>query len=461
LRRFLACSAIAMAEVKTRMPSALQVGPSTLVPRVGSIFLAVAVPSLLYAAFILALVAFPTLEAHVIYMHRLTLMRSVDALNTPELFGFMRNQVRPFTIPLPAPLSVGNISVSSLTAPPTSSSSSQAAATETLHAWHVLPLRRYSCHQEALVAEPAGLVDDVTTTHGFSLLRDDPCAIVVIHLHGASGTMASGLRPETYRALAAADPTHVHVLALDYRGYGLSSGSSSPCEGGLIADAVALARWAMDVAQVPPERIVVHAQSLGTAVAIGMVEYFATQQRPVEFGGLVLTAGMFDVASLMAEYRFNGVLRLMAPLDWLPAVLDWMRTKLRSTWRSGERLERVMAMLSRHHVELLHAQDDRVVSVAHVHRLFEAAVAGSVRSGAVAVLDGEVNVAVAGAEVDVGASGAVWEWKSERGLIRKRVLSVGEHDRLMILPATSCAVLDASMAAGWSGGESCDGRARC
>ncbi len=50
-------------------------------------------------------------------------------------------------------------------------------------------------------------------------------------------------------------PDKIHTLAIDYRGFGSSTGS--PSEEGLLNDAVALAEWAVDVAGIPPSRIVV------------------------------------------------------------------------------------------------------------------------------------------------------------------------------------------------------------
>ena len=73
------------------------------------------------------------------------------------------------------------------------------------------------------------------------------------------------------------------MLSVDYRGYGKSTGS--PSEAGLIQDGIATVDWAMSVAGVASERIVVVGQSLGTAVTSGVVEHFAA--RDVEFAGVI------------------------------------------------------------------------------------------------------------------------------------------------------------------------------
>ncbi|KAK3364887.1 hypothetical protein B0T24DRAFT_670428 [Lasiosphaeria ovina] len=49
----------------------------------------------------------------------------------------------------------------------------------------------------------------------------------------------------------------IHALAIDYRGFGASTG-------GPLADALAPARFAMHDAGIPPDRIVVFGHSIGT-----------------------------------------------------------------------------------------------------------------------------------------------------------------------------------------------------
>ena len=66
---------------------------------------------------LLGLLTIPYIQSHVFYLHRVTLTWFKD-LNVPEQFGFLRNQVTPFSI--------------------------ATADGETLHAWHVLPLGLYA-----------------------------------------------------------------------------------------------------------------------------------------------------------------------------------------------------------------------------------------------------------------------------------------------------------------------------
>jgi abhydrolase domain-containing protein 12 len=81
-------------------------------------------------------------------------------------------------------------------------------------------------------------------------------------------------------------------LTFDYRDFGKSTGS--PSETGLIIDAVAVVDWAMNVAEIPPSRILIFAQSMGTAVSIAVSKHLAL---PVVFAGTVLIAPFVDVQS--------------------------------------------------------------------------------------------------------------------------------------------------------------------
>jgi abhydrolase domain-containing protein 12 len=97
------------------------------------------------------------------------------------------------------------------------------------------------------------------------------------------------------------------VLAIDYRGFGKSSGV--PTESGLIHDGVTAVEWAINVAKVPPSRIVILGQSLGTAVSSGVAEHFA--QQGVEFAGVILVAGFSNLPTLLSQYSAAGFIPVL------------------------------------------------------------------------------------------------------------------------------------------------------
>jgi fermentation-respiration switch protein FrsA (DUF1100 family) len=118
--------------------------------------------------------------------------------------------------------------------------------------------------------------------------------IATVFFHGNGGNLTH--RIEHMRAIAAAGSS---LLMVDYRGYGKSEGR--PSESGLYADADAAYRWVIDHGYAA-ERILIHGESLGSAVAIDLAS-----RSPC--AGVVLEAP-FNSASQVAA----GVLPLIGPL---------------------------------------------------------------------------------------------------------------------------------------------------
>jgi fermentation-respiration switch protein FrsA (DUF1100 family) len=118
--------------------------------------------------------------------------------------------------------------------------------------------------------------------------------VATLFLHGNAGNLSH--RVPHARAIASAGSS---VLLLDYRGYGKSAGR--PTERGLMADADAGFQHLVG-AGYRPERIVVHGESLGTAVAVPL----AARKSP---GGVILEAPFTSVADMAAR-----VLPVLGPL---------------------------------------------------------------------------------------------------------------------------------------------------
>src|SRR4051812_35709074 len=115
-------------------------------------------------------------------------------------------------------------------------------------------------------------------------------------VHGNAGHIAQSIRPASYRGLT--DSSTYHVLAIDYRGFGRSTGS--PTESGLILDVTTVVQWATNVAHVPADRIVLLGHSLGTAVASAAAEYFA--KKGVDFAGVVLVSAFSSLPKMLSGY---------------------------------------------------------------------------------------------------------------------------------------------------------------
>lgn len=378
---------------------------------------AVAFSAASYLAF-LAILTIPFFQNHVIYLHKLTLTWFND-VNFPEQWGFLHNQVTPFNL---------------LT-----------EDGQTLHAWHILPLGLYNENAAELVSEPAGLAADVTARCSFRLLRDDPEALLVLYLHGAGGTLGSGWRPPSYRALYAMAPTKIHTVAIDYRGFGRSTGS--PSEEGLLEDALALAKWAMEVAKIPPSRIVLFGQSLGTAVTISLAQHLGQRPDPVLFSGMILVAPFLDVESLTTTYRVAGMIPLLDPVARSPPLLAFFNTFIRDKWLSKDKLvefirlqEEPSANNPSYFINFIHAEDDFDIPWTHSRELFWLAVNATYPLGAIYE---EFEMNKKAERLDLGLGGSEVQHQTPKGVIREQILKHGLHDKIMSYPVVSLAILRA------------------
>ncbi|KFY27126.1 hypothetical protein V493_03691 [Pseudogymnoascus sp. VKM F-4281 (FW-2241)] len=276
-------------------------------------------------ATLLGLLTTSTFQSHVVYLHAVQMTWFKD-LNIPETFGFLKNQVTPLSI--------------------TTSDS------ERLYAWHIFQ-------------------SNITSRLAFQLLRDDPDARLILHFHGAGGTVGSGYRVPNYRALSAGQPGKIHVLPFDYRGFGRST--ATPSESGLILDALAVVDWAMNVAGIPPSRILIFAQSMGTAVSIAVSQHLALQSPPVVFAGTILVAPFVDVATLVATYRVAGMVPILSPLARVPLLFNYLQRFIRDKWLSKDRIARYVraneANRERYRLTIIHAEDDYDIMASHLNYL--------------------------------------------------------------------------------------------
>lgn len=375
--------------------------------------LTLGVPVVLYFGILGALVVVPSLQAHLIYLHKVTLTWLKD-LNVPEQFGFAHHQVTPFYLPTPDGMY--------------------------LHTWHVLPLAAYQANQQALIAQgpEAGLVEDFERTLNFRLLKENPDARLVLCFHGTSGTMASGCRPDSYRSLYSADPVNTHVLTFDYRGYGKSTGY--PSEAGIITDALTVAGWAINATGIPPERIVIFGQSLGSAVAIALVNELAQRQPSVHFAGLVVTATFQDIPQLTATYRIGGFIPVLSPVARIRPLFRFFSQRLTSKWDNFRRLGEFVKEAERYDITLLHAEDDTDIPMENSLKLYREAVRVAENSTNVTEDEGTFLERIERLKESRGEGGSITVWPTRKGDIRLEILKYGVHDKIMSYPATGLAI---------------------
>ena len=154
---------------------------------------------------------------------------------------------------------------------------------------------------------------------------------VVLYFHGNGGTLP--LRVDRFQRIAAAG---AGLLAIDYRGYGGSSGS--PTERGLIEDGRAAHAF---VAARYPGRIALWGESLGTGVAIAL----AAEQ---------------PVTHIVLDAPYTSALEVAATVYWFFPV-RWL---MKDTFRSDLRIEKVKAP-----VLILHGEADDVIPIRYGEKL--------------------------------------------------------------------------------------------
>jgi fermentation-respiration switch protein FrsA (DUF1100 family) len=159
---------------------------------------------------------------------------------------------------------------------------------------------------------------------------------VILYFHGNGG--AVHYRVERFKKLLA---DGIGLVALDYRGYGGSTGS--PSEAGLNADAEAA--YAFAAARYAVPQIVVWGESLGTGVAVVLAA-----KKPV--GRVILEAPFTSAAAVGAQHYWYMPVRLL----------------MKDQFRSDERIGKVTAPLL-----ILHGVHDQVVPYAMGERLFDLA----------------------------------------------------------------------------------------
>ena len=159
---------------------------------------------------------------------------------------------------------------------------------------------------------------------------------VVLFLHGTPGTV-----PDQVWRLGQLQHSGLGILAIDWRGYGGSTGD--PTELGLRADA----RAGFDFirAAAPQSKIAVFGESLGTGPAVALA-----RDRPV--AGVLLNA---PYASVRRLFELRG---LPIPYRWL----------MKDPFDSEALVGGVTAPLL-----ILHGTDDPAIPVAEAHRLYDAA----------------------------------------------------------------------------------------
>ncbi|KAM9291268.1 protein ABHD12B [Morus bassanus] len=180
---------------------------------------------------------------------------------------------------------------------------------------------------------------------------------VIIYLHGNGGTRAASHRIQFLKMMGAAD---FHILALDYRGYGDSSGH--PTESGFTTDVLALYDWAK--ARSGNSSILFWGHSLGTGIATNAARKLQ-EERGVQVDAIVLESPYTDIREAAAHMPITKIYRQFPGFEYL--ILDSLALG-NMFFRSNENVKVLACPLL-----MLHAEDDAVVPLQLGRKLFETA----------------------------------------------------------------------------------------
>jgi pimeloyl-ACP methyl ester carboxylesterase len=298
----------------------------------------------------------PAIQRGATYAHVVNPSRWQN-LSDVEYFGFLRGQVQPFTVQTPDE--------------------------QTIYCWHLLPLHLFRTLESAIGRETPQVADYAVASQRPALrsLLENPNATLVLFFHGNAAHLASACRSPTYQNLLGLSTPErpVHVIAFDYRGFGLSTGS--PTEEGVTLDAVtllshltghnmpvsvtdstnaALQFMTTSNSTVSPSQIVLVGQSLGTFVSTAAYHAWTLQlERPAP-RALVLFASFTSLPKLLDTYSIKGIIPpLLSPLVGFPLIQNWLLSKIQDKWETARRLaELVRAPDVPLDLTIMHAKND-------------------------------------------------------------------------------------------------------
>lgn len=257
--------------------------------------------------------------------------------------------------------------------------------------------------------------------------------------------------------------TDAHVIAFDYRGFGRSPGT--PTEDGLISDGMAVLSFVLDTLKVPPNRITLNAQSLGTAVVSAVALQYhdpiascklhpscgvesgdegEKKQTPShnDFASIILTAPFTSIPVLMKTYRVFGIIPILSPLRFYPWIENFIVSQILDTWNTKERLEALVESYTspsgannqrsrKLKLHLIHARNDLDIPWRHSQALYLTAANASHSENPVAVQDfGRLS----------------WTWGVEDPALRSEgnvvldIVPAGGHNRVTVSAPVALAV---------------------
>ncbi|PVD25821.1 hypothetical protein C0Q70_13484 [Pomacea canaliculata] len=175
---------------------------------------------------------------------------------------------------------------------------------------------------------------------------------IFLYLHGNSGTRGGYHRVQIYKFLSQLD---AHVLTIDYRGFGDSTGT--PSEEGVVHDAYFAYKWLKSKSNNAP--IFIWGHSLGTGCVI---LFIIAGDDPV---GVILEAPFNNILEAAEHHPFSLPFRL---LPWFKSIFIDSIKEHGIQFSSDENIMKVTP-----HILILHAEDDGIVPFHLGHKLYQKA----------------------------------------------------------------------------------------
>ncbi|WRT70786.1 uncharacterized protein IL334_007785 [Kwoniella shivajii] len=279
---------------------------------------------------ILALLTIPVVQRELLFLHHVTMPLFPDYRN-PQKYGL-------------GPFKTRNLRLST-------------ADGEEIGAWHILPRSSY----KSLVPFPPQrpLSGDVFD----KALGERP---TVLYFHGNAGTRAVTHRVRSYSAFS--NSLDCNVVAIDYRGFGDSTGT--PSEQGLLRDA----RTAYDFLEHTMRRtgftkeetaknVILAGQSLGTGVVSGLAGQL--ENEGIRPRALVLIAPFTSITELLTSYRILHAIPILKPLNAIPPIQRYFQSFLAHPFDSITALKNTSSPTL-----ILHSIDDDIIPYSQSARVF-------------------------------------------------------------------------------------------
>ncbi|KAJ7163250.1 Alpha/Beta hydrolase protein [Mycena filopes] len=223
----------------------------------------------------------------------------------------------------------------------------QTADNETLGAWFVLSDPYY----HSLPAVPSQPADHIPVA-----LKIRP---TILFFHGNAATRAFSVRVQHYSLFSSR--LSANVLAIDYRGYGDSTGS--PTEAGLARDARAAWNWLI-AKGATADQILIVGHSLGTGVSALLSAELS--DAGISPRGVVLLSPFSSISKVLDTYSIFGVVPLIKPLAAIPWAADFLKRMLIHRFDTEALVPRMKGPIL-----IAHAENDWEIPYTHSEALFD------------------------------------------------------------------------------------------